>query len=157
MFPRASGGCRGVVVSTVLLPVTLENCDREPIHTPGHIQDHGALIAFDLHGTTTHVSANAQALLGPTAPVLGELLAPHHFGGVSTVRDTIAGLFHLADELPFNADLRLGGTGFDLIVHRAASRVVVELERQPISEDVLTGFAVKAHRAMDKLKRQPSI
>ena len=143
--------------TTGVLPVTLENCDREPIHAPGHIQDHGALIAFDLHGTTTHVSANAHVLLGPTVPALGELLAPHHFEGAPTVRDTIAGLFHLADELPFNADVQLGGTGFDLVVHRAASRVVVELERQPINEDVLTGFAVKAHRAMDKLKRQPSI
>lgn len=34
---------------------------------------------------------------------------------------------------------------------------MVELECQPIDDDALTGFAIKAHRAIDKLKRQPSI
>jgi len=149
-------------------PVTLENCDREPIHIPGQIQSHGAMLAFDLQGTVTHISANTQALLGPTAPVLGEVLAPHHFEGHSTVHDTIAPLLALAgsrqaaydeltDGLPFNADVHLNSAAFDLIVHRSAGRVVVELECQPAGEDALAGFAIKAHRAIDKLKRQPSI
>jgi chemotaxis family two-component system sensor kinase Cph1 len=147
-------------------PVTLENCDREPIHIPGQIQSHGAMLVFDLQGIATHVSANARALLGPAVPALGEVLAPHHFDGDATVHDTIASLLvpansshhdELTDGLPLNADVRLNGAGFDLIVHRAAGRVVVELECQPIGEDALTGFAIKAHRAIDKLKRQPSI
>lgn len=150
-------------------PVTLENCDREPIHIPGQIQSHGAMLAFDLRGVSTHVSANAHALLGSAVPVLGEALAPHHFEGDEAVHDTIASLLEpagdaglamqdeLSDGLPFNVDVRLGGKAFDVIVHRSAGRVVVELERQPTGEDALAGFAIKAHRAMGRLKRQPSI
>ena len=40
-------------------PVDLSNCDREPIHIPGLVQPHGALLAFDAQGRATHVSANA--------------------------------------------------------------------------------------------------
>ncbi len=151
------------------LPVTLDNCDREPIHIPGLIQQHGAMFVFDLHGVATHVSANARTLLGPTVPAVGELLAPHHFEADAGVHDTLAALLapvdsnghaaqdDFADGLPFNVDVQLGGAVFDLIVHRCAGRVVVELERQSIGADVLTGFAIKAHRAMASLKRQPSL
>lgn len=33
--------------STSTQPVTLANCDSEPIHIPGLVQPHGALFAFD--------------------------------------------------------------------------------------------------------------
>ena len=36
----------------------LNNCDREPIHIPGKIQDHGFLIAIDSNFTITHCSEN---------------------------------------------------------------------------------------------------
>ena len=46
--------------------VTLDNCAREPIHLPGQIQPHGALVAFDpATGTVLHASAN----LGDWLPV----------------------------------------------------------------------------------------
>ena len=32
--------------------VTLDNCDREPIHVPGSIQPHGCLLACDIGGGT---------------------------------------------------------------------------------------------------------
>ncbi|RYF71438.1 MAG: hypothetical protein EOO29_30010, partial [Comamonadaceae bacterium] len=54
--------------------VNLENCDREPIHVPGAIQPHGALLTFDAHWRVCHASANAAALLGPGAPALGQQL-----------------------------------------------------------------------------------
>ncbi|MDB5851307.1 MAG: diguanylate cyclase with sensor, partial [Rhodoferax sp.] len=53
------------------------SCEREPIHTPGAIQPHGALLAV-ARGTLriTHASANLGAFLeGTTRPVLGALLA----------------------------------------------------------------------------------
>ena len=49
---------------------TLENCDREPIHVPGSVQPHGALLAFDRLGRLSHASANARELLG-FEPVFG--------------------------------------------------------------------------------------
>jgi light-regulated signal transduction histidine kinase (bacteriophytochrome) len=47
--------------------VTLDNCDQEPIHIPGAIQRHGALLAIQERGVITHASANAAEVLG--APV----------------------------------------------------------------------------------------
>ena len=35
------------MTSGVTGTVSLDNCDREPIHIPGSIQPHGALLAFD--------------------------------------------------------------------------------------------------------------
>ena len=47
-------------------PVTLENCAREPIHVPGHMQPHGALLALDHAGVLRYpagdISAQARRL-----------------------------------------------------------------------------------------------
>lgn len=51
-------------------PVTLETCDVEPIHIPGQVQSHGALLAFDLGGNLVAWSANTPVLLRLT-PRLG--------------------------------------------------------------------------------------
>lgn len=54
----------------------LSNCDREPIHIPGAIQPHGALIAALADGLlVTHASANLAEILGrPVDAVLGRSL-----------------------------------------------------------------------------------
>jgi light-regulated signal transduction histidine kinase (bacteriophytochrome) len=51
--------------------VTLTNCDREPVHTPGCVLPHGALLVLrraDL--TVVQASANTAALLGATPEAL---------------------------------------------------------------------------------------
>ncbi|MBR0652813.1 GAF domain-containing protein [Roseomonas terrae] len=50
-------------------PQTLDltNCDREPIHRPGRIQDIGAMITVDAGGVIRHASANAGDYLGVAA------------------------------------------------------------------------------------------
>ena len=52
------------------------NCDREPIHIPGAIQPHGALLAASAdRGLVTHASQNLSKILGrPAAEVLGRPL-----------------------------------------------------------------------------------
>ncbi len=48
-----------------LPPDALDECAREPIHIPGAIQPHGALIALTVPGfEVTHVSRNVDTLLG---------------------------------------------------------------------------------------------
>lgn len=144
--------------------VTLDNCDREPIHIPGLIQPHGALVAFDAQGVVTHVSANARALLGGSIPAPGETLSSAHFDGDAEVhallREALGG--DVAEvggsgDTGGTAEVRFGDRLFDLIVHGYAGVVIAEFEQQPAGSDELTGFALKAHRAMDKLKRQTSI
>lgn len=57
-------------------PVDLTNCDREPIHTPGSIQPHGAmLICNPATGIISHASANAASFLGvKDAVIIGKTL-----------------------------------------------------------------------------------
>ena len=57
---------------------TLDNCASEPIHIPGAVQPHGALLAFDFERRVTHYSANVHELLGFT-PLLGMPLLAEHF------------------------------------------------------------------------------
>lgn len=149
-------------MSSLPLPdaVTLANCDREPIHIPGLVQSHGALIAFDPQGTVTHVSDNAAELLGPSIPAVGQTLKPTHFEShpaLHAMLDDANGLDAQSGEGDAaSADIALNGSMFDLIVHRSAGGVIAEFERRPASGDEVAEFALKAHRAMSKLKRQSS-
>lgn len=49
---------------TSITPVTLANCEDEPIHVPGAIQPHGALVTLRADGMVLAASENIQALLG---------------------------------------------------------------------------------------------
>ncbi|MDI3383936.1 ATP-binding protein [Xenophilus aerolatus] len=141
----------------VAAPVTLDNCDREPIHIPGLVQPHGALLAFDAQGRATHVSANAPALLGVALPQPGATLAPADFGGDAEVHGLIAAaLADTAEGQPQAAEVRLGGRVFDFVAHRVGTEAVAEFELRPVADDAVADFALKAHRAMDRLKRQTS-
>src|SRR5664279_615621 len=49
-------------------PLPLTECDKEPIHIPGAVQPHGALLAVDPSTwRVTHASANLAAFLGTEA------------------------------------------------------------------------------------------
>ena len=141
------------------LPINLDNCAREPIHIPGLIQSHGALLAFSSDGVATHASANASALLGATAPAVGDALATAHFEGDLGVHEAIRELLVSADGdgLPFSNEVRLNEQVFDLVVHRSGGLVIAEFELRPASIDVMADFALKAHRAMERIKRQKSM
>lgn len=55
--------------------IDLTNCDREPIHIPGSIQPHGAmLICAAPDFEVTHASANAADFLGLKGDITGRLL-----------------------------------------------------------------------------------
>lgn len=135
---------------------TLENCDREPIHIPGSIQPHGALLAVDATGTVQHASANVASLLG--SPVLpGQALrdtalwARH--GLLRELVDEGLAALAGAGELPMPAELEAEGQHFDVVLHLSHGLLVVEFEARQASDDVLAGFALQAHRAMEKLRR----
>lgn len=110
-------------------PVTLTNCDREPIHIPGATQPHGALLAFDAGlATLQRHSANAPAILGQlvangdsATAVLGERL-------LNAIRDAQA--LTSSDRRPaLLFDMALpGGQRADIAVHSSGSAIIVELE-----------------------------
>ncbi|MES2635249.1 MAG: ATP-binding protein [Pseudomonadota bacterium] len=140
--------------------VTLENCAREPIHIPGHVQSHGALFAFTAAGEVTYLSDGAAAFLGVAVPALGEALTASHFDGQPIVATSIAELAAAASTdafLPQHHEIELAGRPFDLILHRSGENVVAEFETQSQTAAAAASFAIKAHRGMDKLRRQSSI
>ncbi|MBK1658812.1 HWE histidine kinase domain-containing protein [Paracraurococcus ruber] len=112
----------------------LTNCDREPIHIPGSIQPHGMLLI--LHPDSLVVlqaAGDPAALLGWTgAPVVGsrlhDLLPAEVVGALGRLLDSLPGLprsrASLEAVLP-------GGQRADLILHRAAAGLMLEIEPLP--------------------------
>ncbi|MES2186433.1 MAG: ATP-binding protein [Pseudomonadota bacterium] len=140
-------------------PVTLDSCDREPIHIPGAIQPHGVLVAFDAEHRLRYRSANASAVIGDL-PGFGERLGPRDFNRSPEIHAAFAKAFHpdaREQVLPFVTEVTLGVRTFDLILHQAGELVVAEFESRAVLSDDLTSFALKAHRAMARLKRQRSL
>jgi len=110
--------------------VDLTNCDVEPIHIPGSIQPHGALLAFDFNFTTSlRHSRNAPELLGLSGEINGrpadQLLGPELTHTLRNALGTTAGSTRPA--LLF-AQVMPNGVRFDIAVHRYRSSVIVEFE-----------------------------
>lgn len=138
---------------------TLDNCDREPIHIPGSIQPHGALLAFDRLGRLSHASANAAELL--KIPVqFGRILNVADFEGKEDVYDliqqAIADASHEEHVSPASLEARFGDDIFDVVVHSNAGFTLCEFESREVDSDTLASFAQKAYRSMDAIKRQRS-
>lgn len=138
-------------------PLGLDNCADEPIHIPGHIQPHGALLSFDGSAALREWSANAEALLGivPTAGAPPEALGlkDEALALIAACRAELG-----EDEVPpAAAEVHIAGRTFDCVVHGSAGRVIAEFELRGQSSDEVAAFALKAHAAIDKIKRQKSI
>jgi len=112
-------------------PYDLSNCEQEPIHQLGHIQDFGALIAVTADWIIAHRSANAEAIIGARAPLavgsrLSDHFAPEALGlmrewlGTADEGSTVERLF--------GVDL-LGRHGlFDVALHRSGRLAIIEVE-----------------------------
>jgi len=134
-------------------PVTLANCDSEPIHVPGAIQPLGVLLAFDADGLLQFASENAPDVLG----------APLTLGQVCIAGALPPSLAHYLSVWLGSADpifdpltITLNDATFDVIGHRNVDGLtIIELERRP--EDV--GIADPAHiyRSIERVRRQPDV
>ncbi len=141
------------------VPLDLSNCDQEPIHIPGRIQSHGVLFAFGADGRLSHRSANAGAMLGAAAPMLGQPLAKTCFAADPTMHSLVQEcLATEADESqPVAVEVALAGRHFELIGHRQGDQLVLELERLGDEAALLADDAFKGHKALVRLKRQRSV
>ncbi len=139
-------------------PIDLSNCDREPIHIPGQVQAHGALLALDRATlTVTQVSDNTAQYLGlaPAALLgapLASLLDPLDLAAVQ--RAVTGG----SDHAPAHAFCgRVGeGAGLDVIAHRDGPVVIVEVEPAHRSDLVAPDFYDFASRTIASLQGAPS-
>lgn len=138
-------------------PVNLATCADEPIHLPGSIQSHGVLLVFDMAQRLSAWSANAPALFGRALafelPLAALGLAPALQAIVDEcVTDTVDGeSAHLAVET------LIGAQQFDCIVHTYLGRILVEFEHRVASSETVAMFAIKAHSAIERLKREKTI
>ena len=105
------------------LPLTLDNCASEPIHTPGHTQPHGTLFAFDRDSVLRYRSANAVSLLGENIPALGDPLTALHFLGDESFHDLIATVRASADgdAIPHAIEMHSAQDSFHVVAHRTES------------------------------------
>ena len=115
-------------------PVDLTNCDREPIHTPGAIQPHGALLVLrepDL--LIVQASENTGERLGiPTDELLGSHLAEHV--GEAQAAELLAPLRRGESRAYNSIGVTLPGEAggeprvLDGAVHRSDGVIILELE-----------------------------
>jgi light-regulated signal transduction histidine kinase (bacteriophytochrome) len=112
------------------VPVDLTNCDREPIHIPGSIQPHGAMLVCDANGLIAHASENAAAMLGGGGTPVGRTLSD--IIGADAAHDlrneaTKTGGSHIAGVL-LNRALPGVDRRLDVSIHHHKDRMFVEFE-----------------------------
>lgn len=133
--------------------VTLQNCADEPIHVPGAVQAHGAMLVFDAGALLEAWSANAGELLllklATGMPLQAVALPASILNMVQQCMSLPAG-----DAIPWMLAVNIGDREFDCVAHTHACRVIVEFELRDVSLDEVGIFALKAHSALDRLKRQ---
>ncbi len=106
------------------------------------------------------MSEGAGAFLGVAVPALGESLTPAYFDGQTDIGAAIGEVAAMPVSdgfLPQHHEVELAGRPFDLILHRSGENVVAEFEPQSQTAAAAASFAIKAHRGMEKLRRQSSI
>lgn len=137
-------------------PVTLDNCASEPIHVPGAIQPHGALLALR-DGVLVAWSENAPQRLGCQCapglawPALGLPLPVVEAGAALMAEATEQ------DGLASAAVVTVEAGVFDLVVHQHDGRTLLEFEHRVAADDDVSAFALMAHRAMERLKKAPDV
>jgi len=137
--------------------VDLLNCADEPIHIPGSIQPHGALIFFTAAGEVEGWSGNAPAVLAihlELARPFGELGLPAEVAEL--IQESLDGMSE-GEAIPMVAAIAVGGTEYDCVVHAHEGRVIAEFEAREVAADTVTRFAIKAHSSIDRLRRQKNV
>jgi light-regulated signal transduction histidine kinase (bacteriophytochrome) len=120
------------VASTQLQPdplVDLSQCAREPVHIPGAIQPHGALLVLDPTDLSViGVSDNAESLLGIVPRgILGGRFSSLLSGEEGAPIEDRLRQERLEEHNPFALTLK-SGASLNAIAHRHDGRLIVEFE-----------------------------
>ncbi|WP_449820402.1 ATP-binding protein [Massilia orientalis] len=137
--------------------VDLQNCADEPIHIPGFIQPHGALLFLSDAGLVEGWSTNIATVLD-NEPALGQPFGTLGLPEAVTelIQECLATMED-GDAPATVAALSIGGREYDCVVHGHVQRVLVEFETREASMAEVAQFAIKAHSSIDRLRRQRSI
>ena len=141
--------------------VTLTNCDREPIHIPGSIQPHGALIVLrESDFVITQVSKNIGNLTHLTAAkMLGQPLV-NLIENVDVLRGCLEHNFEQTNPLPIRfCSSSAPQETFNGILHRAPGGEIV-LELEPHSPQLQNDFFQFHHQVkgiLSKMQMAPTL
>lgn len=135
---------------------TLANCASEPIHIPGLIQPHGAMLVLNHVLQLIGWSANSEELLDLSLQV------DAHVNSLGLDDDIYRALIDTldiseTDAAPIVLETRRNDKIYDVVIHAYLNRIIVEFETREQTADEVASFAIKAHRGIDKLKRQKSV
>lgn len=146
-----------------LKTVDLDNCDQEPIRSPGSIQPHGVLMVVDLNGVLTHVSANAVAVI-PHIPALGQRLALEQLARDDALQETMEVMAVMLEDArsgdaidPIATTAKIGDVDFDVVLHARACQVLVEFEPSTGTITDQRSTSVTAQRGIGRLKKLNSV
>ncbi|WP_394241903.1 GAF domain-containing protein [Halopseudomonas laoshanensis] len=129
--------------------VTLANCEDEPIHLPGAIQPHGAMLAFNQDGTVVAYSENFSQLLGFEVVENVKLRAVE---AGSTVMDLLSEGLAANGVWANSAETHLNGQTFDVVGHIHDNVVYLEFEPRPPVSASFSTFAQYAQRIITQVQ-----
>ncbi|QXZ80488.1 hypothetical protein [Rhizobium sp. L51/94] len=144
-------------MNSVAQNVDLTNCDREPIHIPGSIQPHGALLVVDpASHVVMYASANTADFIelppgeavGRALPfVLGPELAHHIVNVAARAGGT------QADGVMVNIPVGTGDTFAFITIHRFGERLILEFEKPASGADTEVALSLTQAlvRRLDKV------
>ncbi|RYZ05898.1 MAG: response regulator [Myxococcales bacterium] len=136
-------------------PVTLANCDHEPIHIPGSIQSHGVLLAMEEPALRIRMaSINTEERLGVAhEALLGRTLDCALTSESAALVADVCKRSTLRDHNPLKLVAANGGQVFDGILHRSGGLLVVELEPATSSDDLSFGqFYRRVRKSVARLR-----
>jgi chemotaxis family two-component system sensor kinase Cph1 len=121
-------------------PIDLSNCDSEPIHIPGKIQEHGFLIAINHHFKITYCSENIATFASVTAVSL--LGTPVYFLETVILKKIEGFIEKLINIAKTNDDFRpvnpypvtIAGQYFNMIISASGDQYLLEFE--PATSDL---------------------
>lgn len=139
--------------------VDLTNCDREPIHALGAVQDYGCLVALSADWIITHASTNVADLLGLDAEaMIGTPFTQHFADAVSDrLRVRIQSIGHAEDAVRiFDFDLLADGRRFDISISASGRGLVLEFEPKSTARELKGDFDL-VQPLIARVRRQPDV
>lgn len=110
--------------------LSLENCDNEPVHIPGHIQSFAIMIAADTSlSKITHCSVNAPTFFNkPTSDIIGANL--HDLFEPTVIHDlnNTLSLSSARIQRERVTEIKVSGQAYDIWAHVSDDIPVIELE-----------------------------
>jgi chemotaxis family two-component system sensor kinase Cph1 len=133
-------------------PLDLTGCDREPIHIPGSIQPHGALLVIeDQQLTIVQAAGCVQAITGrQIAAVLGRKAAEVVRSVPESVWRSMPGIGR--EPALIGTYGASGGGSFDMMAHRRNGAILLEFEpraSQPVAATTILGEVRRALGAFE--------